>query len=253
MQEIIEKNERYRVGRVYITATTPEKAEDIIAQLALSEKKGYICVSNMRTVVYANKNVEYCNLMNNAWMCLPDGTPLVWLAKMWGRKDVARTNGPDLFLSMLRKPSSEVKHFLLGDTEETLREIIKRYSDANIVGSYSPPFCELDEYDFIGIANKINNSGANIVWVSLRAPKQDFFSVRILPYLNGRICIGVGAAFRYAVGKIKHPKKFIQKMGLTGLFWRKNKLEALWNTFVRSLYLFRYCVEILFARLLKNE
>lgn len=240
---------RYRIGKVYISVTNPIDAEERITKAALEGENGIICISNMRTVVLAQKDEDYCRLMNEAWMCTPDGTPLEWMAKLWGLKEVKRTNGPDLFLSMLGKPQSGVKHFLLGDTEETLAAIKVKYPDANIVGTISPPFCELDEYDYKGIAQQINESGANVVWVSLRAPKQDFFALRLLPYLEGKICIGVGAAFRFALGKIQHPNKIIQKLGLTGLVWRENKLETLWNTFVRSLYLVKYGIGIVWSRL----
>lgn len=243
---------KYRIGKVYITATNPKDAETRITNAALRSENGIICISNMRTVVYANKHEDYRKLMNEAWMCTPDGTPLEWMAKLWGLKDVKRTNGPDLFLSMLSKPDSGVKHFLLGDTEETLAAINEKYANAAIVGTLSPPFCELEEYDYEAIAQQVNESRANIVWVSLRAPKQDFFAHRLLPYLKGKMCIGVGAAFRFALGKIQHPNKIIQKLGLTGLIWRENKLETIWNTFVRSLYLIKYGIGILWSRLWHN-
>lgn len=62
--------------------------------------------------------------------------------------------GPDLFTAMLNDKESGIKHFLLGDTEETLALMKEKYADngANIVGSYSPPFCELDEFDYPSIA-----------------------------------------------------------------------------------------------------
>ena len=52
--------ERYRIGKVYISATNPTDAEARIVQAARDGVTDYICVSNMRTVVLANKNKEYC-------------------------------------------------------------------------------------------------------------------------------------------------------------------------------------------------
>ena len=245
--------EKYRIGKVYISRTTPEKT---IAAITIAVKEGqneYICVSNVRTVAYANKknNKEYRDLMNNAFMCTPDGMPLVWMARMWGLKDVQRTVGPDLFTTMLSDKESGIKHFLLGDTEETLAQMKEKYSDnvANIVGSYSPPFCELDDFDYPGIAKQINDSGADIVWLSLRAPKQDFFAVRLLPHLDRKICIGVGAAFRFSLGQIKHPPKIIKKLGLTGFFWRENKMKLV-KWYVINLYnLCCWSINIILSRL----
>lgn len=241
--------DRYRIGKVYISSTNPKDAEDRITKAALKGVNDYICVSNMRTVYLAQKDAEYCRAMNEAWMCTPDGTPLTWMARLWGRKDVQRTDGPDLMVSMLNKPESGVKHFLLGDTEETLSSMKEKYASSQIVGSYSPPFCGLDEYDYQAMATMINESGANVVWVSLRAPKQDYFAIRLLPYLDGKLCIGVGAAFRFALGQYKHPNKAVQKMGLTGFFWRKIGIKEVGVYFKWSVFLVYCSIDILFHRL----
>lgn len=246
---------RYRIGKVYISATSPSDAKERITRAVAEGKNDYICVSNVRTVAYANKHEEYCELMNNAFMCTPDGMPLVWMARLWGLKDVQRTVGPDLFTAMLKDKESGLKHFLLGDTEETLAQMKAKYTDngSNIVGTYSPPFCELDEFDYAGIAKQINDSGANIVWLSLRAPKQDFFATRLLPHLDKKICIGVGAAFRFSLGQIKHPPKIFKKLGLTGIFWRKMDLAKIGWYFHHFALLCKWGGGIVLAQLCGNK
>ena len=132
-----------------------------------------------------------------------------------------------------------------------IEQMKKKYAkdNANIVGSYSPPFCELDEFDYTGIAKMINDSGANIVWLSLRAPKQDFFAVRLLPYLDKKICIGVGAAFRFSLGQIKHPPLIFKKLGLTGIFWRKMNLSKIGWYFHHFALLCKWGSNILISRM----
>lgn len=246
---------RYRIGKVYISATSPSDAKERITRAVAEGMNDYICVSNVRTVAYANKHEEYCELMNNAFMCTPDGMPLVWMARLWGLKDVQRTVGPDLFTAMLNDKESGLKHFLLGDTEDTLAQMRAKYTDngSNIVGTYSPPFCELDEFDYAGIAKQINDSGANIVWLSLRAPKQDYFATRLLPHLDKKICIGVGAAFRFSLGQIKHPPKIFKKLGLTGIFWRKMDMAKICWYFHHFALLCKWGGGIVLARLCGNK
>ena len=163
-------------------------------------------------------------------MNLPDAEPMLWAAKLWGLKEVRRTMGPMLFNDMLEDYNNGIRHFFLGDTDETLSKLQDKYKFANIVGTYSPPFCELYEYDYEGMAKKINDSGANLVWISMRAPKQDFFATRILPYLDKKICIGVGAAFRFNLGEYKMAPPIIKKLGLMGLFWGKKSQS--WPAFI---------------------
>ena len=92
----------------------------------------------------------------------------------------------------------------------------------------SPPFCKVDEYDYEGYVKQVRESGADVVWTSLGAPKQDIFSRNLLKAnaLTGGggkslIVIGIGAAFRFYINKYKEPNKKLQKFGLTGFFIRK--------------------------------
>lgn len=140
-----------------------------------------------------------------------------------------------MFLNLLTDPSNGIKHFLLGDTEETLAAMKEKYANSLIVGSYSPSFCKVEEFDYAGIAKMIKESGANIVWVALQAPKQDFFSTMLLPHLEHTLCVGVGEfAFRFSLGEYTMPPMFFQKLGLTGLFWRKIDKKVL-NDYRRTI------------------
>lgn len=163
-------------------------------------------------------------------MNLPDAEPMLWAAKLWGLKDTERTMGPLLFQTMLSDAGSDLKHFLLGDTDGTLSKLRRMFPEANIVGTYSPPFAPLEEYDIIGIAKMISESGADIVWLSLRAPKQDILSSMLSPLMPGKVCIGVGAAFRFALGEYKIAPPIIKKFGLMGLYWGKKNQK--WLPFI---------------------
>lgn len=213
--------DRYRIGKIHLGITNPTDAQQRIIK-SISQGGGtYVCVSNPRTINYACRDAEYLSVMCNSLINLPDAQPTVWAARLWGLKQVERTMGPTLFQNMLFDTENGIWHFLLGDTEDTLNEIqkITNARNAKVAGCFSPPFCNVDEYDYEGIAQMINSSGANIVWISMRAPKQDLFAVRLRPFLNGQVCVGVGAAFRFLIGEYKMAPPIIKKLGLMGLFW----------------------------------
>lgn len=211
----------FRVGRARISITDENHAIEKIKDSIHKGMKGYVCISNMRTVTIANKDDNYQDVMENSLMNTPDGMPLVWMARLWGLRNVQRTVGPELFKSMLLDSTNGIKHFLLGDTEETLKEVCRKYPNSNIVGTYSPPFCSIEKYDLEKMSRMINESRANIVWISMRAPKQDYLAQMLMPYIDKKVCIGVGAGFRFAIGQYKNPNIAIQKLGLTGFVWRK--------------------------------
>ncbi len=227
----MDKN-RYRIGKTFISITSQKDAQSRIAQAVKEGKNAYICVSDPRTVDLASKDEKYRNVMENSMMNTPDGQPTLWATWLWGLKNVERTMGPILFQEMIENPSSGLKHFLLGDTDETLKAIVEKASAKNalIVGTYSPPFCKLEEYDYESMAKMINDSGADIVWTAMRAPKQDYLNVNLLPFLDKKICIGVGAAFRFYLGEYKMAPPLIKKLGLMGLYWGRKGQS--WSAFI---------------------
>lgn len=246
----------FAIGRTRILITNQKDLTQRVKLLIKEGKKGYICISTMRTVVIANKDNSYHKVMANSLFNTPDGTPLVWCGKAWGIKTAKRACGPHLFDDLLEDKDPGLRHFLLGDTRETEEKLkikCEREYGTQIVGLYSPPFAPLEEYDVKGIAKMINDSGANIVWTSLRAPKQDFLNAMLTPYLNeGIILIGVGAAFRYKLGELKSPDGFLQKVGLAGLLFKRNDskiLNELQWYIKHSYYLVIYLIQILLKRI----
>lgn len=242
----------FRIGRVRISVTDEKSAINTIKETIRRGEKGYVCISTARTVNTANIDAAYCEVMNHSMMNTMDGMPLVWAAKLWGLKNVKRTMGPALFNTMLSN-GKPFKHFLIGDTEETLAAVSERYRkeySAQIVGAISPPFCHVDEFDYKSYADKINKSGADIVWVSMTAPKQDFFSAKILPLLkDGIVCIGVGAAFRYNLKTYKEPNKVIQKLGLTSFVLRGVKLKTVKKWFSIGFDIMPCLIDIVMRRI----
>ena len=90
----------YRIGKVPVHVTTVPDARARILSAIAGGEKGYVCVSNMRTVVAANRDPAYLDVMEHSLLNVPDGTPLVWCGKAWG-KPVKRVVGLDLFNSLL--------------------------------------------------------------------------------------------------------------------------------------------------------
>lgn len=243
--------ESYLIGKVPVHVTSVSDARDRILAAVAAGEKGYVCVSNMRTVVEANRDPEYLDVMEHSLLNVPDGTPLVWCGKAWGKKGVERVVGLDLFTALLQ---AGVPQFFLGDTEETLEAVTAKASTGGcpVAGAYSPPFAPLEDFDLQGIAKLITDSGARIVWTSLRAPKQDFLASRLLPFVeDGVVFVGVGAAFRLYLGEYELDRGILQKMGLGGLKMRRR--SSIWKEigwyFVHGVYLLRYLTGILFSRL----
>ncbi len=246
------EKEKFRVGNVFISNTTPSDAHKKITQFAFKRQGGYVCVSNIRMVRYAGMHPEYKKLMDESLMNLPDGTPLTWCGKLWGLKKITCTNGPSLFKSMLAYGDRNVKHYLLGDTQDILSKIMSINDNlyhANIVGAEELPFTTVENFDYKNIAKRITESGCNIVWTAMRAPKQDEFNRVLCSYLSDIPCIGVGRAFRMLTGEVRQAPHWAQKMGITGIFNRRKSLVVTLTWYFKSSFvLASYLIRIMWRR-----
>lgn len=196
-------------------------------------------LSNAYCLALADTNFEYKDLLVREGVNFPDGTPVVWAmraADKHGRRAVSRVRGPSLFRSVLRDSrQEEVSHFFLGSTPETIGLLTDRVSTEfpgiKIAGAYAPEFGPLST-DFYDRAKRlIAESDADIVWVGLGTPKQDF-ATTVLAEMCDRPCIGVGAAFDFTAGTVPEAPEWIQRSGIEWLFRLASEPRRLWRRYV---------------------
>ena len=176
----------------------------------------YICVSNVHTTVMAHDNPAYRNVQNSAAIALPDGKPLSVVSRKRGYTEAERVTGPDLMGELFSRENG-LKHFFYGDKEETLQilqqKLKEKYPDIQIAGMISPPFRSLSREEEKAYIQQINDSGADIIWIGLGAPKQENWMYEHQGMFQG-VMIGVGAGFSYHAGLIKRAPEWMQKMSL---------------------------------------
>ena len=119
-------------------------------------------------------------ILNNAFLCTPDGMPLVWVGWLKGRKEMDRVYGPDLMLNLLAlSEKSGYRHFFYGGadgTVNTLREKLqKRFPRLQICGVYEPPFRPLTPSEFTDLQRQLEVAKPDVMWVGLSTPKQEKF------------------------------------------------------------------------------
>lgn len=185
-------------------------------------KGDYICVSNVHTTVMAFRDEEYRRIQNSAAMALPDGQPLSIVSRKRGYRNAQRVAGPDLMPEILNLSQEKgYKHYFYGSTKNTLmhlkKELITRYPKLKIAGMYAPPFRDLTEDEDREVVRRINESGADFVWIALGAPKQEKWMYEHKNKVNG-LMIGVGAAFDFIAGTVKRAPTWMQKLCLEWVF-----------------------------------
>ena len=150
-------------------------------------------------------------------MAIPDGGPLSSVGRKRGFSEMERTTGPDYLKEVLKISAEEgYRHYFYGSTEETLEKLKKHLEDeypgVKVVGMYSPPFRALSETEDAEIIRMINQSDADLVWIGLGAPKQEYWMASHQGKIKG-FMVGVGAAFDYLAGNISRAPMWMQKAG----------------------------------------
>jgi N-acetylglucosaminyldiphosphoundecaprenol N-acetyl-beta-D-mannosaminyltransferase len=194
---------------------------------------------NAYTLALADRDPELHQVLRDAMMNLPDGTPVVWANRlMHPEQDIPkqRVRGPGLFLDVF-DIGQEVglRHYLLGSTPEVLERLQvnleSRYPAARIVGVESPPFRDLTATEEAEQLARIEASGAEIVWVGLGTPKQDREVARMAG-LSRHVYVAVGAAFDFAAGTKTEAAPWMQNNGLEWVHRLSQEPTRLWKRYL---------------------
>lgn len=207
-----------------LAQTTPREAAAAVCRVAActSRENGEsVHLVNAYNVVLASKDMSYARLLKSSSVNFPDGRPLTWW-KHQGSQRLYQIRGPRLFEDVVDIGREQgIRHFLLGATEETLKlleaKLRERFPGTNIVGSMSPPFRPMTAEETAAQDRVIRDTGAQIVWVGLGTPKQDWEVARIASALPV-VCVAVGAAFDFSAGTKKAAPSWMSFLCLEWLF-----------------------------------
>jgi N-acetylglucosaminyldiphosphoundecaprenol N-acetyl-beta-D-mannosaminyltransferase len=214
---------RVNVLGVGISVLNLKTALDEIAAAVREKRKGYICVRDAHGVMLAQKDAAFRRILNEAFLCTPDGMPMVWMGRLSGHREMGRVYGPDLMLKVCAwSEKNPCRHFFYGGTsgvaEELRDKLTARFPKLQIVGCYTPPFRPLNAEEEKGLQEMVRVAKADIMWVGLSTPKQEKFMAEFLPKLDVTLMIGVGAAFDFHAGRVRQAPRWMQRSGLEWLF-----------------------------------
>jgi N-acetylglucosaminyldiphosphoundecaprenol N-acetyl-beta-D-mannosaminyltransferase len=170
--------DRANILGVGVSAIDMPLALDTIGGWIARRVPNYVCVTGVHGIIESYRSPELLEIHNRAGMVTPDGMPLVWLARMMGFPEVERVYGPDLMLGVCERSIARGwRHFLYGGApgvpELLAEKLSERFPRIEIAGMYSPPFRPLSVSEDHDVVGRINDSGADIVWVGLSTPKQE--------------------------------------------------------------------------------
>ncbi|MBA4850532.1 WecB/TagA/CpsF family glycosyltransferase [Emticicia sp. BO119] len=199
-----------------------DKVDSIIETAIKSKDKGYVCSVEANNLTVANNIPQFKKVVNNSLVNICDGSMLAKILGFIHNKKFKSYIGADLFEIYVRK--CKYRQFFLGNTRTILNGLKSRLSkidpEISKMRFEELPFRAVEDFDYPGIAKMINEDKPDIIWVSLGAPKQEYFMSRLLPYLNQGVMFGFGAIFNFnaGVGSVKRAPIWMRRIKMEWLY-----------------------------------
>ena len=224
---------------ISVEALDMERALHRIGRELAARRKGYMCMAGVHGIMEAHRDSELAGIYASSSITMPDGMPTVWVGRWQGHKGMQRVAGPDLMREVFcRKEFAGCTHFLYGGEEhvaEQLRErFTRQYPWARIVGTYTPPFRDLNEEEEASLIARVRELKPDIIWVGISTPKQERFMHRYLHRLDTTLMFGVGAAYDFHTGRIQDAPQWIKTIGMQWMHRLVQDPRRLWKRYLRN-------------------
>ena len=191
----------------------------------------------VHAVVSAAMDASYRYRINAFDVVGADGQPVRWAMNLLHKAGmVERVCGPSMMLQMCARCAEEgVSIYLYGSTQKTLDKLAANLEDKfpaiRIAGTESPPFRPLTPEENQAACERINASGAGIVFIGLGCPRQDVFAHHNRNRIHAvQLC--VGAAFDFHAGNKKMAPDWMQKCGLEWTYRMIQEPRRLWKRYL---------------------
>ncbi len=213
---------------VGIDKLTQEEVVKKIEFFLKQDETKTIYTPNTEIVMEAKKDKTLKDILNEGSIVIPDGIGLIYAAKIKKKNLPERVTGCDISFEILDIAEKEgYSIFLLGGEEGVAKEagenLKKDYPNVKLAGVQNGYF----KGTHIGnpghdeekeIIEKINTSGADILFVGLGAPKQEIWINENKDKLNCKVAIGNGGTVDILAGRVERAPQMFQKLGLEWLY-----------------------------------
>lgn len=218
-----------------VTAATFDTQIKTMLAWAGSHVSKVVCVANVHMLTEAYWHPEFSSVLKNADLVTPDGMPLVWMMKLMGAANQNRVAGMDILVSLCQQaPQQNIKIFFLGSEAaivEKMRQNLEcEFPKLQIAGMEPLPFRPLTQAEDNAIIQKIHDSGAGIVLVSLGCPKQEYWMNQHKDKIQA-VMVGLGGVFPVYAGIHKRAPLWIRNLGLEWFYRLIQEPRRLWKRY----------------------
>ncbi|XHS80395.1 WecB/TagA/CpsF family glycosyltransferase [Burkholderiaceae bacterium UC74_6] len=208
-----------------------------VLEAARARRGGVVCVANVDMLTRARSTPKLLAIMQSALAVTADGMPLVWAQRrLLGLLHAERVRGPSLVLELCaRAPEEGISAYFYGGMPDEIAplraELLKRFPRLEIAGIESPPLLSAEPPMDPATIERINASGASLLFVGLGCPKQEYWMAAQQPAL-GPVSLGVGLAFALIAGTKSQAPAWMRNNGLEWFYRLCQEPGRLWKRYL---------------------
>jgi N-acetylglucosaminyldiphosphoundecaprenol N-acetyl-beta-D-mannosaminyltransferase len=205
------------------------------------QRNAFIVAINPEKIMKAQQDESLRQLLNSATYQIPDGIGVIIASMLKGGSIRQRVTGIDMMLQLCKEAAIHHKKIFLygakpGIADEAKVKLEEMFPGIQITGTLHG--YEKDEQV---IADTINGSGAEIIFVALGSPAQENWIIEHKEKLAPYVYQGVGGSFDVVSGRLNRAPAFFQKFGLE---WLYRLLKEPWR-WKRQLILPKFLIKVI--------
>jgi N-acetylglucosaminyldiphosphoundecaprenol N-acetyl-beta-D-mannosaminyltransferase len=178
---------------------------------------------NLHFLVTAHRDATVLGILRRSSLNVADGAPVLWLARVLGRRLPERVTGADLLPRLMAAAAKAgARVFLLGGRDGVAvaagARLERQYPGLRICGVHEPPVTSVEGMDNPRILRQISDSGADILVLSLSHPKPEKWIDMHRAQLPVSVAINVGCTLDLVTGRRSRAPLWMQRSGLEWLY-----------------------------------
>jgi N-acetylglucosaminyldiphosphoundecaprenol N-acetyl-beta-D-mannosaminyltransferase len=221
---------------VPIAVMSPAALCDLVADAAEAGRPTLVSTVNANFLARARANADLQASLLRSEVCVADGAPVVWIARLLGVR-AERVAGSDLLEGLRRRAGARraLGVFFFGGepgvAEAACANVTARGGGLTCAGWFDPGFGTAEELSSAAIIGRINHSGADLLAVALGVEKGQAWLLANHDRLSVPVRSHLGASLAFEAGRVRRAPGPWQRLGLEWL-WRIREEPRLWRRYV---------------------
>lgn len=213
------------------------QAVERVRSAAFSSTRCFISTPNLNFVIAALSDGAFRDSVLRSDMSLPDGAPIVWVARLLGLPLAERVAGASVFDALRAHRGPPLSVFFFGGpqgvAEAACEQLNATQGGLRCVGFDAAGFGSVEALSDVKTIERINASGAHFVVVSLGARKGQAWIERNAGVLTAPLLCHLGAVVNFVAGTVTRAPRWMQVAGLEWL-WRIKEEPGLLRRYLRD-------------------